>query len=145
MTNLSTPFSFMTRFAQMSPSPKCLARFKSAITDYILAVSEEAELRDNDRVLSIESYFLLRRENSAVRPCFGLFEFIHKTELPDAVFEDTVFQRIYRNGVDLVWIANVRFLLVFIRDLYRHLTDGTARTCSRTKWSATKIWMATIL
>ncbi|KLO15983.1 terpenoid synthase [Schizopora paradoxa] len=100
---------FMIRFAEMSPNAKCLERFKVALIDYINAVSEEADLRKNERVLDTESYIPLRRENSGVRACFGFFELIHGTELPDEVFEDPIFQRMYWYGVDLVCFANDLF------------------------------------
>ncbi len=102
----------MTRFAQMSPNSKCLERFKVALIDYINAVSEEADHRRNERVLDIDSYIPLRRENSGVRACFGFFELIHRTNLPDEVFEDPVFMRMYWYGVDLVCFANVSFIVI---------------------------------
>lgn len=77
------------------------------ISNYVAAISKEAELRVQGRVLDFGSYISLRRENSGVRGCFGLFEYVHEIDLPNAVFEDPVFTRIYWAGIDMVCVANV--------------------------------------
>jgi len=64
-------------------------------------------LRDCGDVLELEDYVHLRRENSAVRVCFGMISYILGIDLPDDVFEDPVFQQIYFSAVDMVCWANV--------------------------------------
>ncbi|KLO13041.1 terpenoid synthase [Schizopora paradoxa] len=96
---------FRLRLIQKA-TPKCLERFLALFADYIDAVSKESELRCDNELLGIESFVHIRRENSAVRVCFALFEYIHGMELPDDVFENPVFMRLYWQGVDVVWLAN---------------------------------------
>lgn len=85
-----------------------MERFLARFADYISAVSKESELRADNQTLNIDSFIHIRRENSAVRVCFALFEYVHGIELPDEVFENPVFMRMYWQGVDCVWLANVR-------------------------------------
>ena len=54
--------------------PRSFRRFLKHCDDYIEAVSVEAQLREEGRVLSHKDFIPLRRENSAIRLCFGLFE-----------------------------------------------------------------------
>ena len=70
-------------------------------------MSKEAELRENANVLDIDSYMKLRRANSGTEPSFALIEYVHGLDLPDEVFEDPVFTRLYWLGVDLICLANV--------------------------------------
>ncbi len=74
--------------------------------DYIHAVSKEAELREDGHVLQPDSYAILRRENCGVQPFFALIEYVHNIDLPDEVFENPAFMRMYWQGVDLVWLSN---------------------------------------
>ena len=67
----------------------------------------EAEYRERGVVLDMESFKHLRRENSAIRLCFGLFEYSLGIDLPDEVFEDTVFESLYWAAADMVCWANV--------------------------------------
>ncbi|KAL1697045.1 isoprenoid synthase domain-containing protein [Schizophyllum commune] len=82
--------------------PRSFRRFLKHCDDYIEAVSVEAQLREEGRVLSHKDFIPLRRENSAIRLCFGLFEYCLGIDLPDYVFEDPAFQEIYWAGADLV-------------------------------------------
>lgn len=68
---------------------------------------QEAGLRDCGEVLELEDYVHLRRENSAVRVCFGMISYILGIDLPEEVFEDPIFQQIYFSAVDMVCWANV--------------------------------------
>ena len=74
---------------------------------YIDAVAEEAELREQDRVLGVEEYRIARRENSAVRYVFAFCEFALGIELPSEVFNDETFVRAYNAAVDMVCWSNV--------------------------------------
>ncbi|KAI0284274.1 terpenoid synthase [Russula aff. rugulosa BPL654] len=66
----------------------------------------QASLRDRGEVLELEDYVHLRRENSAVRVCFGLIPYILGIDLPEEVLSDPIFEKIYFNAVDMVCWAN---------------------------------------
>ena len=71
-------------------------------------VGLEAELRERDQVLDMNSYINFRRETSAVRTCFDLVEYCLGLDLPQYVHEDAVFISGYNAAMDLVFLANVR-------------------------------------
>ncbi|KAI0304158.1 terpenoid synthase [Russula brevipes] len=56
--------------------PKTFQRFLEHCDAYIDCVVQEAGLRDRGEVLELEDYVQLRRENSAVRVCFGVISYI---------------------------------------------------------------------
>lgn len=70
-------------------------------------MAREAEYRERGEVLDMESFKHLRRENSAIRLCFGLFEYSLGIDLPDEVFENPTFERLYWAAADMVCWANV--------------------------------------
>lgn len=90
-----------------SIGPLSFRRFLQHSKDYIDCVAKEAGYRERGQVLDLESFKHLRRENSAIRLCFGLFEFTLGIDLPDAVFTDPVFKRMYWAAADMVCWANV--------------------------------------
>lgn len=87
--------------------PKSSQRFLDRCEAYVEAVAREAELREVGEVLDMQAYQTLRRENSAVRLCFGLFEFALGIDLPDSLFEDAAFMTLYWAACDMVCWANV--------------------------------------
>lgn len=97
----------------------CFGRFLVHCKAYVEAVATEAALRERDEVYDLASFEPLRRENSAIRLCFGLFEFALGVDLPDAVFEDPAFMNLYWAAADMVCWSNVsdnrRLLLVRFR------------------------------
>ncbi|RDB26083.1 Linoleate 10R-lipoxygenase COP4 [Hypsizygus marmoreus] len=96
---------FRTRFLRLC-RPKATARFLKHWETYCASVVKEAELREANTILDVDSFIALRRENSAVRLCYGLVEYCLGTDLPDDVFEDPTFMEIYWAAVDLVCWAN---------------------------------------
>ncbi|KAI0307215.1 terpenoid synthase [Multifurca ochricompacta] len=86
--------------------PRTFRRFLEHCDAYIDSVVQEAGLRDRGEILKLDEYIHLRRENSAVRVCFGVISYILGIDLPDEVFVDPVFQRIYFSAVDMVCWAN---------------------------------------
>ena len=92
--------------------PGCFARFLGHCEAYVEAVAVEAELRERDELLDTTSYMALRRENSAIRLCFGLFEFVLGVDLPDLVFEDPAFMNLYWSAADMVCWSNVSGCLI---------------------------------
>ncbi|KAF9490782.1 terpenoid synthase [Pleurotus eryngii] len=96
---------FRARYFRLA-GPNSSRRFLKHCEDYINAVSTEAELRERGEVLDIEPFTALRRENSAIRLCFGLFEYALGIDLPDEVFQDKTFQDMYFAAVDMVSWSN---------------------------------------
>ncbi|KAI0077886.1 terpenoid synthase [Panus rudis PR-1116 ss-1] len=96
---------FRTRFLKYA-GPGCHKRFLKHCEDYVEAVAREAEYRERGEVLDLSSFEALRRENSAIRVCFGLFEFALGVDLPDEVFENPQFMNLYWAAADMVCWAN---------------------------------------
>lgn len=86
--------------------------------NYVVALAQEAGLRQEQRVLDVSTYMSLRRENSAVQVAFGLFEYVHGIDLPDIVFEDATFMRLYYAALDLFILANVSTLINISSEYY---------------------------
>jgi hypothetical protein len=101
-----TPYRFRARFLRLAGS-KSTARFLTHWKDYCAAIVTEAELRERDQILDVDSFVALRRENSAVRLCFSLIEVCCGTDLPDEVFENPTFMSIYWAAVDHICWSNV--------------------------------------
>ncbi|KLO13037.1 terpenoid synthase [Schizopora paradoxa] len=87
-------------------SPNCQKRFLARCMDFVAAVAKEAGLREDNHVLPINSYMTLRRGNCGVQPYFAILEYIHGLDLPEEVFENPVFTRLYWLGVELVALTN---------------------------------------
>ncbi|KAI9060972.1 terpenoid synthase [Trametes sanguinea] len=89
-----------------SCGPNSYRRFLMHCDEYVNAVAREAEYRERGQVLDLESYQTLRRENSAIRVCFGLFEYALGIDLPDLVFQDEQFMTLYWAAADMVCWSN---------------------------------------
>jgi Terpene synthase family 2, C-terminal metal binding len=100
-------FRFRHRLTRTS-GPHSFQRFLRHSEDYIECVAREAEYRERGQVLDMESFKHLRRENSAIRLCFGLLEYSLGIDLPDEVFENPIFESLYWAAADMVCWANVR-------------------------------------
>ncbi|KAF8348882.1 isoprenoid synthase domain-containing protein [Amanita rubescens] len=96
---------FRKRFLRTA-GPNAARRFYEYNVAYTYAVGIEAELREKDFVLDVQSYVRLRRNNSAVLNCFGLIEYAHGTDLPDEVLEDSIFRQLLDAACDLVCWTN---------------------------------------
>lgn len=96
---------FRARLLQYA-GPGCYARFLKHCEDYVEAVAKEAEYRECGVVLDMASFETLRRENSAIRLCFGLFEYCLGVDLPEYVFEDPTFMTLYWAAADMVCWSN---------------------------------------
>ncbi|PSR88980.1 hypothetical protein PHLCEN_2v4942 [Hermanssonia centrifuga] len=86
--------------------PATLRRFLKHTEAYVHGFGREAELREAGVVLDVESYNVLRRENSAVRYCFGLFGFLLGLDLPDEIFEHPIMMEMHLAAVDMVTWSN---------------------------------------
>ncbi|KAG2147667.1 isoprenoid synthase domain-containing protein [Suillus clintonianus] len=89
--------------------PQFFKHFLSCLRGYTQAVVQEAELREAGEVHDLINFVPLRRENSAVRCCFTFIEYNLDIELPDAVFDDPIFQSVYFAAVDMVCWSNDLF------------------------------------
>ncbi|KAJ8473180.1 hypothetical protein ONZ51_g8039 [Trametes cubensis] len=89
-----------------SSGPNSYRRFLMHCDDYVNAVAREAEYRERGEVLDVASFQTLRRENSAIRLCFGLFEFALGIDLPDRAFQDQHFMTLYWAAADMVCWSN---------------------------------------
>ncbi|KAI0360075.1 terpenoid synthase [Trametes cingulata] len=89
-----------------SAGPNSYRRFLMHCDEYVNAVAREAEYRERGEVLDMESFQTLRRENSAIRLCFGLFEFALGIDLPDVIFHDPHFMTLYWAAADMVCWSN---------------------------------------
>ena len=115
--------------------PRCFQRFIKHGEEYVDAVTVEAYLREEGKVLSIKDFLPTRRDNSGVRQCFCLIEvrdlmkyctpsayapnqYSLGIDLPEFVFEDPTFQEIYWAGVDLICWENVRLLVLCYHRAY---------------------------
>ena len=76
---------------------------------YAYATAHEADLRIRNDILSPEDYRDLRRETSAVRVCFDMFEYAIGQDLPNDLFDDEAFRIVYWAGVDMVAWSNASF------------------------------------
>ena len=106
----SPGFSFRARFVLLA-GPRNLNRFINLWERYTDAVAKEAELRERGRVLGLESFIPLRRNNSAVLLCFSLVEYILGIDLEDEVYKDPAFSDAYWAACDHVCWANVCSIL----------------------------------
>lgn len=88
---------------------RCRHRFAELCEKYIAAVVREADLRARGQVLGVEEYRLLRRCNSAVDYCFGLFEYILGVDLPDEVMNHPVLRCMRDSAVDMICWSNVGY------------------------------------
>ncbi|THG95230.1 hypothetical protein EW026_g6387 [Hermanssonia centrifuga] len=96
---------FRNRFLKYA-GPACHRRFIGHCKAYVEAVAQEAELRERGEVLDMVAFETLRRENSAIRLCFGLFEFALGVDIPDEVFEDPAFMNLYWAATDMICWTN---------------------------------------
>ncbi|CCM04975.1 uncharacterized protein FIBRA_07173 [Fibroporia radiculosa] len=96
---------FKARLLQFA-RPGCFRRFLKHCEDYVENVAKEAEYRECGHVPNMATFEPLRRENSAVRLCFGLFEYCYGADLPEEVFEDSVFMELYWAAADVVCWSN---------------------------------------
>lgn len=114
-----------------------MRRFLKHFEDYIDAVAQEAEYREHGVVPDMVSFEALRRENSAIRPCFGLFEFCFGVDLPDEVFNDPTFSTLYWAAADMVCWSNVSQLPLLAVHQSHNLTipSFSRRMSTPTIWS----------
>lgn len=82
-------------------------RYLQQSNSYIECMAKVAMYREQGQILDMESFKYLRRENSALRMCLILLESTLGVDLPDIVFEDETFLRMYWAAVDMVCWVNM--------------------------------------
>jgi hypothetical protein len=103
----------MTRFRERlmkNIKPRTWCRFVDQCERYVESVINEVSLRETKEVLPLAAYIDLRRDNSAVMPCCTILEYSLGLELPDELFEDETFLKVYWAAVDMVCWSNVSWL-----------------------------------
>ncbi len=104
---------FRARLVQQA-GPNNFRRFVELCEEYTRCVAREAELREAGEVLTMEEYIPLRRNNSAVRLCFSLAEYVLGIDLPDEeMYKNPILLKAYWAACDHVCWANVRFNELF--------------------------------
>ena len=104
--NCSGFHSFRKRFYEKL-RPRSAKRFIQHIEDYIDAFVLEAHLRERGDILDFASYPALRRNNSANHISFDFVAFGLDLDLPDELFEDPGFLKVYYSAGDIIWWSNV--------------------------------------
>lgn len=112
-----------------------MRRLVQSCAAYIDAVCREADLRERGEILCLEEYRMLRRENIALRLCFSLFEYCFGFDLPDEVFSDPTFLRIFYGAVDTIALANVSKPKYPPKSRPSILTVRHSRMSTPTTWS----------
>ncbi|THH10890.1 hypothetical protein EW145_g1025 [Phellinidium pouzarii] len=105
--------------------PNSLRRFLTNYKNYCEAVGTEAAYRDRGMILSLEEYRIFRRENGGVKPFFDLIEPCSGIDLPDMVFEDPTFKRIYNAALDMILWPN---------DIYSYQKEQTEPGCASSNY-----------
>ena len=72
---------------------------------YVDAVVQEAADRQNKYIRTVDEYFTMRRDTSAVKPCFALLEL--DLNLTQEVIDHPVIKEMETLGTDMVTLANV--------------------------------------
>jgi len=96
-----------------------------------LCFQRELQIRKSKEFLSIEEYTSLRRETIGARLVFSHVEYALGIELPDKVYENTVFVEIYLAAADMIWLSNVG---IFPSLFFYHIKlTSFCRLCALTK------------
>lgn len=98
---------FRARFVKRA-SWQCQQRLWNLSESYLNSLAVEAHYKEQGVILDVGEFMTLRREVSAARICYGLFEYVHGVDLPDEVFDDQTFMNMYWAGIDMIGFANVR-------------------------------------
>lgn len=87
--------------------PAGYRRFVEQFEEYCIAVGKEADFRDQQRVLGLDAYIALRRENGAVQPCLRLFSYVLQVDLPEEIINHPLIVSMYTAAADMILWSNV--------------------------------------
>lgn len=90
--------------------PRTEKRFVKAYCGYLESIINEKKHLECEG-LTLQEYEAHRRKNSGTDPFFVLIEYAQGIELPDALFENETFMKIYWAAVDMIGYSNVRFFV----------------------------------
>ena len=108
-------FSSLTARFMKSAGPHCAQRFVETVGSYLDGTVRQAVYRDDDVIPSVDSYIALRRETSALRPCFVFVEFAARIDLPDEVYYHPVLSSMELAANDWVSWTNVSKITITIK------------------------------
>jgi hypothetical protein len=91
--------------------PGCTERFIQNMDLFFQSVISQTRDRAQGVIPDLESYIIVRRDNSGCKPCFQLAEFAAGIDLPEEVLQHPIIQSLEEATNDLVTWSNVRFLL----------------------------------
>ncbi|KAF8985352.1 isoprenoid synthase domain-containing protein [Cyathus striatus] len=88
-----------------SPGDNCFQSFATTMTEYLQAVIEEAEERNNGGTIqTIADYLVARRGTSGSKPTLSLFEF--GLDLQKDVLQHPVISELTRDAVEMICLVN---------------------------------------
>ena len=87
--------------------PGMQARYRGNMENFFKSIESEANSRDSNSLPSIETYMILRRDNSGCQPCFDFIEYALGFDLPDFVINDHIFQTLVQCANDFISLSNV--------------------------------------
>jgi hypothetical protein len=85
-------------------------RYLQESANTVNAIAEETDLRERSQKLDISEFVEFRRRNSAILVCLPFIEVALGIELPDEVFDDHNFRKMYNAAADVISWTNVRFI-----------------------------------
>ncbi|OJA19105.1 hypothetical protein AZE42_10031 [Rhizopogon vesiculosus] len=100
--------SYFSRFMQTG-GPGCTERFIHTMDLFFIAVAKQADDRVKGHTRDIESYITVRRDTSALKPCFALIEYAARIDLPDEVMSHPVIMAMEEAINDVVTWSNDLF------------------------------------
>ncbi|KAG9039883.1 hypothetical protein FRB95_004355 [Tulasnella sp. JGI-2019a] len=112
-TTHDTPFkvgkifsSLWTRVLESGISAGANRRFLESTEMYLQAVHQHVVNRSQNKILDIESFIQLRRDNGALKMCFAMVEFSMGLNLPDEVFQHPLIKIMEDAANDVVVLSN---------------------------------------
>ncbi|KAG8868414.1 hypothetical protein FRB97_007559, partial [Tulasnella sp. 331] len=112
-TTHNTPFkigkvfsSLWSRVLETGISPGAHRRFLETTDLYLQAVHQHVVNRSKDKILDIESFIQLRRDNGALKMCFAMGEFSLGLNIPDEVLQHPLIKIMEDASNDVVVLSN---------------------------------------
>ncbi|KAJ2934699.1 hypothetical protein H1R20_g2413, partial [Candolleomyces eurysporus] len=100
--------SFFSRFVRTAGSG-CAERFIQNMDLFFQSVISQTRDRAQGVIPDLESYIIVRRDNSGCKPCFQLTEFAAGIDLPEEVLQHPIIQSLEEATNDLVTWSNDLF------------------------------------
>ncbi|KIK51745.1 hypothetical protein GYMLUDRAFT_181084 [Collybiopsis luxurians FD-317 M1] len=81
-------------------------RFKESLQLYFNTTLVQAQARDEESILDLESYIEFARDNSGCKTTFAFIEYAHGVDLPDFVVKDPIMEALNQAANDVVAWSN---------------------------------------